>query len=144
MALNNTARYTKTVIDWELMNSELGGFFRVVSQRPYKGKPEAGLAPGVTFTLQVIEDKAPPIIDKATGHLKENNVFETFEATVVGQKYPASFRKGDYVELDGFMPEASFYIDFSLILRFQSIRATNAPKDETQEAKGGLKLGSKD
>lgn len=141
MALTNTNRYTKVVIDWNLMNGDFGGVFRIVSQRPYKGKPEAGLAPGVTFTLQVVEDKAPPIIDKATGQPRENNVFETFEATVVGQEYPAPFRKGDYVELDGFMPEASFYIDFSLILRFQSIRATNSPN---QAAKGGLKLGGKE
>lgn len=144
MALNNVRRYTKVVIDWGQMNTDFGGAFRVVSQRAYKGKPEAGLASGVTFTLQVVEDKAPPVIDKGTGQPMENNVFETFEATVVGQKYPAPFRKGDYVELDGFMPEASFYIDFSLILRFQSIKATNSPKGDVQEPKGSLKLGIKE
>lgn len=144
MALSNVSRYTKVVIDWGLMSSDFDGVFRVVSQRPYKGKPEAGLAPGTTFTLQVVEDKAPPVIDKTTGKPKENNVFETFEATVVGQEYPAPFRKGDYVELDGFMPEASFYIDFNLILRFQAIQATSAPKGEPQEARGNLKLGSKE
>lgn len=134
----NISKYTKTVIDWPTMNRDFGGVYRLVSQRPYKGKPEAGLAPGATVTLQVIEDKADPVIDKSTGKPKDDNVFETFEATIVGLSYPAPFEKGDYVALDGFMPEASYYIDFTPILRFQSLKAAAAPKPaQPQQGQGG-------
>lgn len=131
-------RYIETVIHWDDMNNDFGGVYRLVSQRPYRGKAEAGLAPGVTVTLQVIEDKADPIVVKSTGKPKENNVFETFEATIVGLSYPVSFKKGDYVALDGFMPEASYYIDFTPILRFQALKAAAAPKPtQPQQVQGG-------
>ena len=41
--------------------------------------------------------------------------------TVVGCSYPLPLSKGDRVQLEGFIAEASYYIDYSPILRFQKI-----------------------
>lgn len=130
----NSSAYIKTVIDWPRMNADWGGVYRLVSQRSYKGKP--GLPAGVMVRLQIIEDHAEPRIDKKTGRPLDNNVFETFEATIPGTPYPLAFKKGDYVSLDGFMPDASYYIDYNLILRFESIKAAQPPKPQTQTPKG--------
>lgn len=116
----NPSPYIHLHIDWDGMNRDWGGKFAFVSQRPYKGKPEAGLAPGATVTLQILEDAHDHGVDKS-GRARDNNVFETFPATIVGCAYPLPFNKGDTVKLDGFLPEASYYIDYSLILRFSAI-----------------------
>ncbi len=131
----NSWKYVETVVHGEKLNADFGGVYRLVSQRPYKGKPEAGLAAGITACLMVLEDHSEPTIDKATGKPKDNNVFETFEVTIPGLAYPAPFAKGDYVALDGFMPEASFSIDHNLILRFKTLRAASAPKSQGQGGK---------
>jgi len=124
--LRNSNRYIKTVINFDKMNNDFGGAYRFVAQRPYKGKSEAGLEPGATVTLQIIKDTAPPVIDKETGMEMDNNVFQTFDATIVGTKYPLPFAKGDYVALNGFIPEASYYINFNFILRFKEIKLLKA------------------
>lgn len=125
--IRNGNRYTKTVVLVDKFQQDTGNCYRVVGQRAYKGKPEANLPAGTTFTLQITEDNSEPIIDKKTGLPKDNNVFETFDVTVVGCAYPAPFKKGDYVSLDGFMEEASYYIDFNFILRFREIKKTTPP-----------------
>lgn len=125
--IRNGNRYTKMIILVNKLLEDTGNCYRVVGQRAYKGKPEANLDPGTTFTLQIIEDNSEPIIDKKTGLPKDNNVFETFDVTVVGCKYPAPFAKGDYVSLGGFVEEASYYIDFSFILRFREIKKIAPP-----------------
>ena len=61
----NASPYIKTLIDWEGMDKDWGGSFIFVSQRPYKGKPEAGLGPGTTVTLQIMQDAHDHGVDKA-------------------------------------------------------------------------------
>lgn len=112
--------YVRTVIDWDAMNRDWGGSYTFVGQRPYKGKPEAGLAPGATVTLQIMTDAHDHGTDK-TGRPRDNNALETFSVTVVGCSYPLPLSKGDRVQLEGFIAEASYYIDYSPILRFQKI-----------------------
>lgn len=122
----NASPYIKTLIDWEGMDKDWGGSYTFVSQRPYKGKPEAGLAPGATVTLQIMQDAHDHGVDKS-GRPRDNNTLETFSATVVGCTYPLPFNKGDMVKLGGFMSDASYYIDYSLILRFSSIEKAQQP-----------------
>ena len=118
--------YVRTVIDWTAMDKDWGGSYTFVSQRPYKGKPEAGLAPGATVTLQIMQDAHDHGVDKS-GRQRDNNTLEVFTATIVGCTYPLPFGKGDKVKLGGFLPDASYYIDFSLILRFSSIEKVQTP-----------------
>lgn len=128
--------YIRTVIDWDSMNRDWGGSYILVSQRPYRGKPEAGLAPGATVTLQIMQDAHDHGVDKS-GRPRDNNALETFSVTIVGCSYPLPFTKGDKVKLDGFMPDASYYIDYSLILRFSSIeKAQQTPAQAAPANKG--------
>ena len=128
--------YIRTVIDWDSMACDWGGSFIFVSQRPYKGKTEAGLAPGATVTLQIVKDAHDHGVDKS-GRPRDNNALETFSATIVGCTYPLPFAKGDKVKLDGFLPDSSYYIDFSLILRFSSIeKAQQTPAQAAPTSKG--------
>lgn len=122
----NISSYIHTVIDWDSMARDWGGSYIFVSQRPYKGKPEAGLAPGATVTLQIMQDAHDHGVDKS-GRPKDNNALETFSATIVGCPYPLPFAKGDKVKLSGFLSDASYYIDYSLILRFSSIEKMQQP-----------------
>ena len=116
----NISPYVRTVIDWEAMDKDWGQQYMYVSQRPYKGKPEAALPPGVTVTLQIMTDAHDHGTDK-TGRPRDNNALETFTATVVDCPYPLPLAKGDRVQLEGFIREASFYVDYSPILRFRKI-----------------------
>lgn len=128
--------YVRTVIDWAAMDKDWGGSYIFVSQRPYKGKAEASLAPGATVTLQIMQDAHDHGVDKA-GRQRDNNALEVFSATIVGCTYPLPFAKGDKVKLGGFMPDASYFIDFSLILRFSSIeKAQQTPAQATPTSKG--------
>ena len=128
----NISPYVRTVIDWEAMNRDWGGSYTYVGQRSYKGKPEAGLAPGATITLQILTDAHDHGTDKS-GRPRDNNALETFSVTVVGCSYPLPLSKGDRVQLEGFIPEASYYIDYSPILRFQKI-------EKVQLQQGGGKV----
>lgn len=128
--------YVRTLINWEGMDKDWGGSYVFVSQRPYKGKPEAGLAPGATVTLQIMQDAHDHGVDKS-GRQRDNNALETFSATIVGYTYPLPFSKGDKVKLGGFLPDASYYIDYSLILRFNSIeKAQQPPAQAAPTSKG--------
>ena len=128
--------YIRTVIDWDSMNRDWGGSYILVSQRPYRGKPEAGLAPGATVTLQIMQDAHDHGVDKA-GRPRDNNALETFSVTIVGCSYPLPLQKGDKVKLGGFLPDSSYYIDFSLILRFSSIeKAQQTPAQAAPANKG--------
>ena len=122
----NISSYIHTVIDWDSMACDWGGSFIFVSQRPYKGKTEAGLAPGATVTPQIVQDAHDHGVDKS-GRPRDNNALETFSATVVGCPYPLPFAKGDKVRLSGFMADSSYFIDYSLILRFSSIEKVQQP-----------------
>ena len=128
--------YVRTVIDWTAMDKDWGGSYTFVSQRPYIGKAEASLAPGATVTLQIMQDAHDHGVDKA-GRQRDNNALEVFSATIVGCTYPLPFAKGDKVKLGGFMPDASYFIDFSLILRFSSIeKAQQTPAQAAPTSKG--------
>lgn len=122
----NVTPYIHTVIDWDSMARDWGNSFTFVSQSPYRGKPEAGLAAGATVTLQINNDTHDHSVDKS-GRKRDDNALETFMATVVGCNYPLPFVKGDKVTLDGFLPDASYYINYSLILRFSSIEKAQQP-----------------
>lgn len=113
-------KYVKQVIDAKQMLADFSNTFMVVSSKPFKGKPESGLAAGSSFTLQVMKDDSAPTYNKQ-GELIENNLFETFDVTIPGLPYPSGIVKGDKVRLGNFMPEVSYYIDFKLILRFDGI-----------------------
>lgn len=127
----NISPYVRTVIDWEAMDKDWGQQYMYVSQRPYKGKPEAGLAPGATVTLQILTDAHDHGTDR-TGRPRDNNALETFSVTVVDCPYPLPLSKGDRVQLEGFIQEASYYIDYSPILRFREIK-------KLQQQQGGGK-----
>lgn len=122
----NVTPYIHTVIDWDSMARDWGGSFTFVSQSPYRCKPEAGLAAGATVTLQINNDTHDHGVDKS-GRKRDNNALETFMATVIGCNYPLPFVKGDKVTLGGFRPDASYYINYSLILRFSSIEKAQQP-----------------
>lgn len=119
--LRNVNRYVVTSINITQFLTDFDNRFKVVSQRSYKGKPQKGLGHGVTMTLQVLEDHAPPILNKDTGEPIENNVLENFNVTFIGD-LPVVLKKGDIITIDskGFLPEVSYYIDFNLILRFRA------------------------
>lgn len=123
--IKNAYRYVKTVVDGKRILLDLKNCFRVVSSRQSKGSPKKGIEPGTTITLQITEDISEPIYDKETGEVKDNNVFETFDVTIVG-KTDLGLKKGDLVALEGFLPEISYYINFNLILRFSDVRVLNA------------------
>ena len=136
MAIQNGYRYVKTVVDGDKILNDFGNQFRVVAQKPYKGNPEKGLAAGATVTLQIIRDNSAPIIDKTTGKPKDNNMFETFDATIIGATYPLPLNKGDYVALSNFMADVSYPIDFNFILRFGAIKKLQ-PTPQPQGHQGG-------
>lgn len=137
MAIKDGYRYTKTLIDWDKIAKDTGNRYRLVSQKPYNGNPEKGLAPGATVTLQIVQDSSAPIIDKKTGQAKDNNVYETFDATILGASYPLPFVKGDFVALGGFLAEKSYYIDFNFILRFTAIKKLQPAPTQGQNHQGG-------
>lgn len=124
-----TNKYITTLINADEMLKDFGNDFLVVSVREYKGKPEKGLPSGASFTLQVLHDASPVEAGK------ENNLMEQFEVTVPGAKYPSDIKRGDHVRLGKFMPEASYYIKYSLILRFGEIQKIQ-PSTGGSNAKG--------
>lgn len=123
--LNNVYRYVKNVIEIEKFLEDTGNRYLLISQRYFKGKynakGECEIQEGVTVGLQILEDNSEKIIDKNTGEEKPDNTLETFEVTIVGVKYPLDIKKGSIVQLSGFIPEFSYYINYSFILRFTGI-----------------------
>ena len=118
----NINRYVETRINADQMLKDMGNEFMFLEQIKYKGKPEKNVPEGITVTLQVLHDSSTPQIDKQTGKPKANNVFENFEVTIPGCDYPAPLEKGDHVALGKFLPEISYYIKYTPILRFGAIK----------------------
>lgn len=122
--IKNGYRYIKSIIDIDKFLADTGNRYVLVGQRPYKGKTdEKGntlIDSGVTVTLQIIEDSSEPVYDKM-GVEKEDNRLETFDVTIVGENYPLDLKKGDYVRLANFRSDISYYINYALVLRFESI-----------------------
>ena len=114
-------KYAKMHIDGDKMVKDHNNHYRLVNQREYRGKPESGLKPGVTVSLQVLEDRADPGKDKS-GQPLENNLYEIIEVTLPGVAYPLPFHKGDEVSIFGFLSEVSYFIDYNFILRFSEIK----------------------
>jgi len=123
--IKRSYRYIKHVIDAQKLLEDFDNRFLLVSQRRYNGKivdckvitPE-----GVTVTVQILTDRSEPVIDKTTGEIMDDNVYETFDATIIGASYPLPLKKGDIVSLFNFETDNSYYVDFNLILRFKGIK----------------------
>lgn len=116
MALANSWFYTKTIIDGEKLLKMTHNRYRVVTSRPYVDKK--GILPdGVTLTLSILEDDADYGVDKKTGEVRESNVFQTFDVTVLNRKQ--KFKKGDLVRLLDFDKENSVAIGFDMYIRFK-------------------------
>ena len=115
--MRNTYKYIKTQVEKFLNDTKNNYLF--ISQRPYKGKTdEKGniiLKPGANLTLQIMEDISEPLINCETGEVLDNNLFETFEVTIVDCPYPLPIKKGERVRLDEFIPEHSYYINFNAL-----------------------------
>lgn len=114
-------RYVKTEVKGDDLLADFGNRFRFVGQRKYPGNSEKGLESGAIVTLMITEDHSKPVIDKDTGLERENSVYETFDVTIPGVSYPLPIKKGEYVKLGEFMPEASWFINNQLILRYKHI-----------------------
>lgn len=121
--------YIKNLILIDKFLEDTGNEYTFVSQRPYKGKTDINgntlVESGAVVTLQVRTDKNEPTVDK-NGNTIDNNVMEMFEATIVGVKFPLQLKKGCIVRLDGFLPDISYYINHTPILRFESIEEVKA------------------
>ena len=123
--IKRSYRYIKHVIDAQKLLEDFDNRFLLVSQRRYNGKIVDGkvITPeGVTVTVQILTDRSEPVIDKTTGEIMDNNVYETFDATIIGASYPLPLKKGDIVSLFNFETDNSYYVDFNLILRFKGIK----------------------
>ncbi len=118
MAIVNNWVFTKTSIEWEKFISATKNQYKVVSVRNYRDK-KGNLPDGVSLTLQVIKDDYDYGVDK-NGNQRETNLFQNFDVTVLNDSVQVV--KGDYVALEGFIPEYSFVIGFDMILRFKSLK----------------------
>lgn len=115
MGLINTWYFTKTIINWEVIEKATHNQYRVVSVRPYIDKK--GILPeGYSLTLMVLKDDFDYGVDK-NGQPRESNLYCTFDATVLNRK--SVIKKGDIIRLLDFDSEHSFAIGFDLLLRFK-------------------------
>lgn len=119
--LKNTFIFTKTIINGEELKKNFGNEFLFVSRRPYSDKK--GVLPnGFQATLQVLKDSNDYGVDK-NGNVRDNNLLETFEVTILDGTDGTQFSKGQKVKLGKFNSDASFAIGFDLIMRFDSMEA---------------------
>ena len=120
-------RYQRTTVDIEKFLEDTGNVFRVVNRKHYKGNPKKGIEAGYTFTLQIKEDRSDLALGKVEGKEPISNVFESFDATVVGLE-STDIQKGDWVSLDNPLAEISYYINWNFILRFGGIHKVQLKK----------------
>lgn len=132
MALINSWVFTRTIIQWEKIEAATHNQYRVVTSRPYKGNEAKGLPAGLNVTLQVLVDDFDYGVDKL-GIERENNVFATFDATILG--YTGTVKKGDLVSLHDFDENNSFVLDYNMILRFRDMKVLQRGNAATQHAK---------
>jgi len=111
-------RFQQTIVKVQPLLDETGNVFRAVSSRPYRDK-KGKLPDGVTLTLTIIKDASgrPP---------EESLLYENFEATILCGSDPG-IKKGDFVSLQGFREDVSYYINFSYILRFDGVQKVAKP-----------------
>ncbi|MBQ8490261.1 MAG: hypothetical protein IJ535_10825 [Pseudobutyrivibrio sp.] len=117
--LVNTFLYTKTIIKGQELIDAMHNQFRVVSCSDYTDK-NGKLPDGKRLTLQVMYDDTDYGVDKKTGKPRDNNVYQTFDVTVLNRN--TDFEKGDIVALYDFDEEHSYAFDFNLILRFRDCK----------------------
>lgn len=120
MPLKNTFALTKTTFENDIFLKNTGNVFKYVSQRPYLDKNGRCGVQGTTLTLMVIHDDTDYGYDKETGEVRDNNVFETFDVTILNGKTHENLNKGDNITLLDYDAEHSYVIGFDLILRYKS------------------------
>lgn len=139
--IKNGYRYTQALVLGEDFLKATANRYRFVSQRPSKGNSEKGTEAGVTGTFQIVEDNSEPVIDKVTGLEQDNNVLETFDATILGATYPLPYKKGDFVALENFEQSLSYYINFNFILRFRGIKLLKSANPQGQGSINNVTTG---
>lgn len=120
--LAHTNFFTEKRVLGEELKKSFGNDFIFVTSRPYIDKK--GILPnGFTATLQVVHDSNDYGVDSRTGKPRDNNVFQTFDVTILDGTDGTQFQKGQHVRLGKFRGDISFEINFELILRYESMEA---------------------
>lgn len=127
MAIANAWVFTETNFKAAEFLENTGNRYRLVAQRPYVSKKDP-TENGVTITLSITKDNTDYGQDKKTGFPRDNNILNTFDATILNNKDRIDIEKGDYVKLGDFIQEKSFVIGFDLILRFGSVEKIDVQK----------------
>ena len=117
--MKNAFRFTKTVILADVFLKNTGNRYMVVAQAPYLDEKGKIGSVGTILTLMIQEDSTDYGIDKNTQRARDNNVYETFDVTILNGRTHLDVQKGDFVGLDGFDEDHSYFIDNNLILRFK-------------------------
>jgi len=125
MALVNSWFFTKTLVDWSIMEKAFGNKFRVIDKRKFVDK-KGVLPDGTTLQLMVVHDDFDYGVDK-DGNPRSNNIYQSFNATILK---PVDVSKGDVVELHGFLSDYSFAINFDMVLRFEDCVVIKPAKGE--------------
>ena len=120
MPIQNSWVYTQTQLDVKKFLEAMGNEFQFVSQKPYQSKKNPD-DKGVTLTLLIIHDSMDYGVDKS-GRKRDNNVWNTFDVTILNGQSEVPFKKGEKVSLVGFIPEKSYVIGFDLLLRFRDVK----------------------
>lgn len=121
MALQNTWAFTQTTFNDNKFKNQTNNQFVMVSQRPYASKKNPQDI-GVSLTLQVIKDTGDYGLDKHTGMKRDNNVFNTFDVTILNRVQHLDAQKGDIIRLGEMITEKTFIIGFDLILRYKNVQ----------------------
>lgn len=126
----NSTGYVKTLFDAEAFLRDTENQYRLVSQRPFTDSNGKVGRKGTVATLMIMHDHADHGVDKATGRRRDNNVFQTFDVTILTGETILPVEKGEIISLTGYRPDCSYVIDYSVILRFDGYE-----KAETKEGK---------
>lgn len=117
--IKNIYKFTKNTFLAKEFLEATGNAYRVVSQAPYMDKKGNVGTRGTTLTLMILQDSTDYGVDKNTGEQRDNNVFETFDVTILNGETHLDLKKGDNIALKDFDPDHSYVMDYSLILRFK-------------------------
>lgn len=125
--LQNAWKYSETRFNAENFLKMTRNVFQFVGQKPFKSKkhPEDK---GVTVTLLILHDDMDYGTDK-NGNKRDNNVLNTFDATILNGQDTVPLKKGDKVSLSGFIAEKSYVIGYDVLLRFKDVRKAVVQND---------------
>lgn len=124
MALMHAYKFTRTVIDWNVMAEAFKNRFRVIAVSDYTDKN--GVLPnGKKLVLAVLHDDFDYGTDKK-GNPLDNNEGITFDVTVLCSD--KAVKKNDVISLKGFDADHSYFVDFNLILRFRDFEVLQPKK----------------